>query len=445
MSRHFGSIAVAIAFAGISTSSFAGGGLRAATITVVNADGAGEGFNDSTSVAAVAGNPATMLGQQRLNAFAAAAAYWANRLASPVQIVIRAQMNSLTCSITSGVLGAAGPAGFARDFNNAPLSNTWYNYALANAIDGTDLDTSSEDIAAQFNSSVGAAGCLPSLSWSYVIGAPAPAGSLPFFETVKHEIGHGLGFLTAVNPSTGVKLDGRDDVFMTFLEDHSTGKTWPQMTNGERVASAKDAGDLHWTGQLVQSSGAALLSGRHPGGHVQMFAPTTLQIGSSVSHWDTALSPDEIMEPFATANPQDIVTTALLRDIGWKTQQSTLCVRDADTACLLGGRFEVNVAFQSGAGNGSAQVMTFGGQRAESDESAFFTFFSATNFEMGVKVLNACVPILGNHFWVFISGLTDQGWTVTVRDSQTGATQSYNNAVGHLSSTFAHTVAFSCP
>lgn len=94
--------------------------------------------------------------------------------------------------------------------------------------------------------------------------------------------------------------------------------------------------------------------------------------------------------------------------------------------------------------SGVAQVMSFGGQRAENDESAFFTFFSATNFEMGVKVLNACIPALGNKFWVFISGLTDQGWTVTVRDTQTGSIRTYSNATGHLSSTFADTSAFNC-
>ena len=93
---------------------------------------------------------------------------------------------------------------------------------------------------------------------------------------------------------------------------------------------------------------------------------------------------------------------------------------------------------------GSAQVMSFGGQRTENDESVFFTFFSATNFEMGVKVLNACIPAFGNKYWVFVSGLTDQGWTVTVRDSLTGGTRTYSNAVGHLSTTFADTSAFGC-
>jgi len=120
------------------------------------------------------------------------------------------------------------------------------------------------------------------------------------------------------------------------------------------------------------------------------------------------------------------------------------CVRDAATACLQGARFEVKIAWQNSQGNGSGQLMSFGSQRTENNEAGFFYFQSATNFEMGVKVLNACIPVFGNKYWVFVSGLTDQGWTVTVRDSQTGAVKTYTNAVGHLSTTFADTAAFNC-
>lgn len=120
------------------------------------------------------------------------------------------------------------------------------------------------------------------------------------------------------------------------------------------------------------------------------------------------------------------------------------CVRDADTACLVGNRFEVEVDWQTAAASGAAQVMTFTGQRAENDDSAFFWFFSPTNFEMGLKILNACAPPF-NSFWVFISGLTDQGWTVHIRDTQTGATKTYANAVGVLTPTTADTAALACP
>ncbi|MCZ7652162.1 MAG: trypsin-like peptidase domain-containing protein [Thermoanaerobaculia bacterium] len=120
------------------------------------------------------------------------------------------------------------------------------------------------------------------------------------------------------------------------------------------------------------------------------------------------------------------------------------CVRDATTACLLGGRFEVKVGWQTGVDAGTASVMSFGGQRAESDESVFWFFFDAANFEMGVKVLDACIPALGNRFWVFVSGLTNQGFTVTVRDTETGALRVYANPLGLYPQTVGDTDAFPC-
>lgn len=127
------------------------------------------------------------------------------------------------------------------------------------------------------------------------------------------------------------------------------------------------------------------------------------------------------------------------------SQSGTIpCIRDVDTACLQNDRFEVNVAWNNNDGNGTGQVMSFGGQRAEGAESAFYYFQSPANFEIGVKVLNACIPAFGNKFWVFISGLTDQGWQVTVRDTQTGAIKTYSNSKNHLSTTFADVGAFNC-
>ncbi|HLX09402.1 MAG TPA: hypothetical protein VKY89_16235 [Thermoanaerobaculia bacterium] len=63
------------------------------------------------------------------------------------------------------------------------------------------------------------------------------------------------------------------------------------------------------------------------------------------------------------------------------------------------------------AGKSQAQVLSFTGERAESDESVFYYFADPSNFELGVKVLDACA--LTSSFWVFIGGLTNQRWTVT--------------------------------
>ena len=63
---------------------------------------------------------------------------------------------------------------------------------------------------------------------------------------------------------------------------------------------------------------------------------------------------------------------------------------------------------------------------------------------MSLKVLNACIDIFNYKYWVFISGLTDQGWSVQVRDTVTGQIRTYTNSLGTLSTTFRDQTSFNC-
>jgi hypothetical protein len=120
------------------------------------------------------------------------------------------------------------------------------------------------------------------------------------------------------------------------------------------------------------------------------------------------------------------------------------CTNDTDTACLIGGRFKVEVTWEtSQPSSGTGKVMSFGGMRAQNNESVFFWFFASTNFEMGLKILNACG--LNDRYWVFISGLTDVGWHVTITDTETGlVVKEYDNTVGSVTQTTADTDAIPC-
>jgi hypothetical protein len=62
-----------------------------------------------------------------------------------------------------------------------------------------------------------------------------------------------------------------------------------------------------------------LLAGADDAGRVRMFAPNPFQGGSSVSHYDVALTPNALMEPSINSDLHDDVdlTTALFCDIGW--------------------------------------------------------------------------------------------------------------------------------
>lgn len=106
------------------------------------------------------------------------------------------------------------------------------------------------------------------------------------------------------------------------------------------------------------------------------------------------------------------------------------------------GVFQATVVYNYAEGFGQGQVMSFNGRKAANDESAFSYFTDPNNFEMGLKMLDGCS--LDNHFWVFISGPTNDQWMVNILDTVNGNVWSARNELNHLTSTIADTSAFPC-
>jgi hypothetical protein len=307
---------------------------NAATITIQNGDGAGEGFNDGAARAPEGGNNGLTLGQQRLNLFNAAAAVWSAFLDSNVATVVNAQFNSLTpCGNGSGVLGSAGTNLIFRDFTNAPFSGTWYHFALANKLAGSDLNAAHE-INATFNSDIDT-GCLaPGTRFYYGLDNTTPANTINLFVVLLHELGHGLGFSSFVNGATGQLNSGFPDIYTRFMFDRTVNKYWHQMTNAERFTSARNNGNVLWDGPSVRLGSDNLTGGRDAvTGRVQLYTPTTFSGGSSISHYDTACAPNLLMEPFINAGLSlDLdLTRQQMRDIGWYRDTTTDLAADTIT------------------------------------------------------------------------------------------------------------------
>lgn len=240
-----------------------GPALGAATIAIVNADPAGVGFNDPTVVAPVGGNAGTTLGQQRLNAFQAAADKWGGTLTSAVTIRISARWTALSCTATSAVLGSAGATEVFRDFTGAPVAGHWYCKALANKIFGSDLDLPTADISANFNVNLGQPGCLTGVF--FYLGLDNNHGTnIDLVTVLEHEFAHGLGFQTFTSGSTGTQIGGFPSIWDDFLFDSTAGKTWTAMTNAERVTSAVNPRKLVWTGANVTASVPSVLAAGTP-------------------------------------------------------------------------------------------------------------------------------------------------------------------------------------
>ena len=205
------------------------------------------------------------------------------------------------------------------------MANTWFAIALGNSLFGSDLIPGQDDVSATFNSAIGTTCPFP-LGWYYGLDGHPPGNQLDFVTVVLHEMGHGLGFLTFVDLGTGAKLGGLDDTFMRHLEDHNTGKFYPAMSNAERVAASTSTGNLHWVGPEVAAASGVLTAGR-VGDHVRMFAPLPQQGGSSVSHFDTELSPSEPMEPVYTAPRHTLgLTVPAFQDMGWRQMSPAISV-----------------------------------------------------------------------------------------------------------------------
>ncbi|MDQ6891268.1 MAG: SMP-30/gluconolactonase/LRE family protein [Acidobacteriota bacterium] len=99
------------------------------------------------------------------------------------------------------------------------------------------------------------------------------------------------------------------------------------------------------------------------------------------------------------------------------------CVPNATTLCLSDSRYQVRARWITSDGaSGAGQVIPLTG------DTGGFWFFSPSNLELVVKVLNGCG--VNSRYWTFAGGLTDVNVILTVTDTQTGTVQTYTNPQG---------------
>lgn len=297
------------------------------------------GFDTSTSITAIDGNNGTTVGAQRKLSFIKAAEIIADQVSSAVTIVVDASFAALSCTTSSATLGSAGASGNLAYPSSPPSgidANTFYPIGLMNAITGSDADGGTNDVTAQFNANIGTSGCLQaSNGWYYGFATPA-ANYIGFTTVLLHEITHGLGFASLTNPSSGTKASGYDDIFSNNLYDAANSRNWNHASESDvnRSASATSSTGLLWSGTNVNTQAIGLLtagfqdndssSSFTSGDRVQMYAPNPVESGSSVSHFNTAASPNELMEPQYTEGQYTLgLALYLLKDIGWAVTASS--------------------------------------------------------------------------------------------------------------------------
>ena len=152
-----------------------------------------------------------------------------------------------------------------------------------------------------------------------------------------------------------------------------------------------------------------------------------------------SMQADSALTPTALASPSDAGLDKSRRSS--PAGQKTDCTPSDTTMCLEGGRFALEIDwrdFENDQGPGYVVANT------PSDDSGLFQFFGEDNWEVLVKVLDACG--FNDRFWVFSAATTNVEYTLRVTDTATGETVSYFNPLGNAADAVTDTDAFStCP
>lgn len=261
----------------------------AANVVLNNVDPPGLGLNDPTPVSPVGGNPGLTVGEQRINAFQAAADQWGATLQSDVTIIIQASFVPLSCGPTSGVLGAAGPLrihGFgAPSPVPSVIPNTWYHPALFNSLIGIDITDGPpdpgflqppffDDMIAFFNADLGSPGCLEGSGWYYGLDNNQPPNEIDFLAVVTHEIAHGIGFSEFADEDTGALNSGIPGIYSRFMLDTAQGKIFADMTDAERLQAQVAGSNLVWAGPSVTAAAPAALG---PSPSIRILRPKSIK------------------------------------------------------------------------------------------------------------------------------------------------------------------------
>jgi hypothetical protein len=251
---------------------------------------------------------------QAVTALEYAAGLWGTWISSTVPIEVTA---CWTPNPSSGdALGTGMPTEYVRNFPGAPLVDTAYPIALADALSGGDLNPAQADMTLQFKSDV---------TWSFVTTAThltAPTEDEDFVTVALHELAHGLGFVGNMYEDYNVGFCG--DGLYGYLYPCPTPYDWFAVDSAGVPLLDYRAPDPRELGTRLKSD--ANFGGPNAvvanGGLVKLYTPAAFYFGSSLSHLDLSTfqtGENRLMTPSynGVARHPGPVTLAILQDMGW--------------------------------------------------------------------------------------------------------------------------------
>ena len=232
-------------------------------------------------------------------------------LPADTKITISASLEKIT---TEGVLGQSSIMGYAPGWAiDAQNPRVYYPLALAEKIAGRSLNQDTQpDIQLAINSSI---------NWYFGTDGQTPSQKYDLVTVILHELCHGLGFYDSMTTSGTEGSYGSFKtpmIYDTFVEDIDGKKLTDTLVYPNPSASLYNrliGGQIYFSGPLLNSY--------TKGTRAKLFAPSTWDPGSSVSHLDESatLRVNSLMTPFidfgeAIHDPGKY-TFSILGDLGW--------------------------------------------------------------------------------------------------------------------------------
>lgn len=205
-------------------------------------------------------------------------------------------------------------------------------------------------------------------------------------------------------------------------------------TNLTAIATSDDEVDLDWTDHANNESEFRIELRKGTSGAFTDVGGVGANARASVSGLDPATLYQFRVRARNASGDSPYSNVASATTLGGASS----CVPSGTAMCLNGDRFRVQANFDTGESSGTAQVVKL------TADTGYLWFFSDSNVEVVVKVLDACG--LNGRYWVFAGGLTNVHTVITVTDTHSGAVRTYINPQGTAFKPVQDTGAFAtCP
>jgi hypothetical protein len=284
----------------------------------------------------------------------------ANKVGALINSSVPIRIEGCWANLPTYVLGHSSALNFFRNFPGAAQTNTWYPVALANAMNGSDLDTAADCTGAGYAATncddVSIAYAVAYTDYFYYGTDGNTNGKTDFESVVMHEIIHGLGFAGSMRVASGVGYWGTQNYcdaprsYDRFTVDNGNGSlinlsSYPCQSSA--LASVLTSGNVYFTGANAKAANG--------GTRVPLYVPSTWQGGSSYSHLSEIYNGTANAQMTYSIGDDEVlhdpgpVGLGVMKDVGWTTPSATYSI--SGQILLSGGGAATGVTVSDGAGH----------------------------------------------------------------------------------------------